>query len=295
MKRATLIILLSFIFSSAFAAEGASLKQFNGSTRVLGATPVEVTVVGYPSEGTQIQKAIDKALGEIQRYSKLFDTDDPESDILKINTNAGKSAVMVDNATYDLLATAVNVSKWTYGAFDVTYPSTSGDYRHIRFDKKDKSILLRKPEMSISVRQIAKGYIADTIVRLIHSYDFHNVMVDVGGIMHATGKDIYGPWQVQVQDPEGGKARRGLNLSGTNLSVASANSSQQIIDGRTKSLAMTCRQVTILARDAATAIAFAEGIYALGPKKGYEVLEYIPNIKGVIFTPDGDIIKSKGL
>ncbi|MBU4483871.1 FAD:protein FMN transferase [bacterium] len=293
MKKIFFITLsIGLIYAHISFAEDPNLKQFTKTFSIFGSTNVEITAVGFPSDSTLIENSMQAAVKEAKRLSSILNPANPKGDIVKLNASAGNAPVTVDESTFHILSTAINISKWTSGAFDIAHPSTKGDYRHIKMIDKDRSVLLKKPGMEITIDNMAKGYIADTIVRVIYSNGVHNVMADVDGIAHAIGEDIHGPWRFQIQDPEGGAARRGITISAKNLGISTVGKRDKVVDARTKQITSTCRQVTVWSRDAADAAAFARGIYALGAKDGLKVCNSLPHIRCIIFTSDGNLLKS---
>ena len=70
-------------------------------------------------------------LTEFRRIDALMSTYKPESELSRVNATAATAPVRVSRELYDLLATSIEYSELTGGAFDVTYASVGYlyDYR----------------------------------------------------------------------------------------------------------------------------------------------------------------------
>lgn len=87
-------------------------------SRILMDTLVTITVVSNSTESAD--KAIDASFSEIEYLEKLLNFFSPDSEITRINKNAGISETKVSPDTLELLMKALYVSEKTEGAFDVT-------------------------------------------------------------------------------------------------------------------------------------------------------------------------------
>jgi thiamine biosynthesis lipoprotein len=72
---------------------------------------------------TRALKAIDAAIGEIQRIEALLTTYKEGSQTNIINEFAGVKPVRVDTEVFDLIERSIRISALTQGAFDITYGS----------------------------------------------------------------------------------------------------------------------------------------------------------------------------
>ncbi|MFQ6091029.1 MAG: FAD:protein FMN transferase, partial [Candidatus Bipolaricaulia bacterium] len=68
-----------------------------------------------------------------------------------------------------------------------------------------------------------------------------------------------------------------------------------ILDPATGRPARSCISVTILAPTARAADALATGVFVLGPQRGMELIERLPQVEGIIVSSEGRIFKSSGL
>jgi thiamine biosynthesis lipoprotein len=68
-----------------------------------------------------------------------------------------------------------------------------------------------------------------------------------------------------------------------------------IIDPDSGEPARRSRSVTIIGRNAALADALSTGIFIMGPEKGLELIERLPDVEGVIVGADNVVSMSSGL
>jgi len=67
------------------------------------------------------------------------------------------------------------------------------------------------------------------------------------------------------------------------------------LDPRTLEPARGCQSVTVIARDGTLADGLDTGIFVLGPERGMELVERLPDVEAVIVDSEGKILVSSGL
>lgn len=78
------------------------------------------TVIQINISGKDKKDATDAVTQEINFLNQKFDDFSPQSDVSKINDNAGKNAVEVDNVTIEIISKALECYKETDGAFNIS-------------------------------------------------------------------------------------------------------------------------------------------------------------------------------
>jgi thiamine biosynthesis lipoprotein len=68
-----------------------------------------------------------------------------------------------------------------------------------------------------------------------------------------------------------------------------------ILDPRSLEPARECQSVTVVAKEGALADGMDTGIFVLGPQRGMELVERLPNVEAVIVDRDGRMTVSSGL
>ncbi len=190
--------------------------------RILMNTLVTITVVSDSKDSAE--KAIDTAFSEIEKLEKLSNFFSPESEVCRINKNAGISEVKVSPDIIDVLDRAIMVSEKTEGAFDVTIgpvitlydfykkikPEENAikkklplvNYRDLIIDRNKSTAFLQKRGMLIDLGGIAKGYAADKAVDTLKKKGISSGLVAVAGEIKAFGLKPDGrPWKIGIRNP----------------------------------------------------------------------------------------------
>ena len=270
-------------------------------------TIVTVTVVSASRDGAD--KAIDGTFSEISKLEKLFNFFSPDSEISKINKNAGISEVKVSPDILDLLEKAMYVSKETGGAFDVTIGPVERlydfhkkikpeedeirrnlplvNYRDLIIHRNRLTVFLRKKGMLIDPGGIAKGYAADKAAEVLKEQGIRSGIVAVAGEIRTFGTKPDGkPWRIGIKNP---RARdheddimATIELSDMAIStsgdyerffIADGKRYHHLLNPRTGHSARECKCVSVIANKGVFTDAFATGVFVLGPEKGMKVLE----------------------
>ena len=191
-------------------------------SKILMDTFVTITVVSNSKD--RAENAINTAFSEIEKLEKLSNFFSSESEVSRINKNAGISGVRVSPDILDMLNKAITVSEKTEGSFDVTIgpvislydfhkkikPEESAvkknlslvDYRELIIDRNRSTAFLRKTGMLIDLGGIAKGYAADKAVETLKRKGINSGLVSVAGDIKAFGLKPDGkPWNIGIRNP----------------------------------------------------------------------------------------------
>ncbi|MFN7934161.1 MAG: FAD:protein FMN transferase [Bryobacteraceae bacterium] len=254
-----------------------------------------------PAEAAQ--RAIDGAFAELERIDRLMSEWKPDSPISQVNQAAGKQPVEVPEELRALLERSVRFSELSHGAFDVTWrgmgriwhfddsftvPTKAEvekarrnvDYRAMRIE--GNRIFLPRPEMSIGLGGIAKGYAVDRAAAVLEKAGFHDYLVDGGGDIRVSGKKHGQPWSLGIQHP---REPRGTLIGRVRLTSGVLVSSgdyerfrmvdgvryHHIIDVRTGYPAMACQSVSVIAAEAEKAVVMGKVVFILGPEEGLRI------------------------
>lgn len=145
------------------------------------------------------------------------------SDVWNINHAAG-APVEVAPETADVIARSLAYSRASGGLFDVTIGAVSSlwDFvagvkpadeaieqaiSHVGYENvsvEGTLVTLADPEARLDLGGIAKGYIADDVVRMLREGGCTQASLSLGGNVYVMGKSFDGDeWNVGVQDPNG--------------------------------------------------------------------------------------------
>ncbi len=129
----------------------------------------------------------------------------------------------------------------------------------------------------IDLSAMAKGYAVDKVRDRLRDAGLHNFVFELGGELFASGLQSDGsPWEVIIANPHGGEAKvialhnQALATSGNQYQIASVTGDGQIvshlIDPETdKPIHRPLSSVSVIAKDCATADAWATAAFIAGP------------------------------
>ncbi|NNJ89131.1 MAG: FAD:protein FMN transferase [Eudoraea sp.] len=302
-----------------------SQEAYTQTLKLMG-SKFDITVVA--NDETVGAGYIDLAVNEIRRIEKLISSWDPYSETSRINQNAGVQPVQVSTELFDLINRALEISKITDGAFDISYASMDKiwifdgsmtqmptkeeihnsvekvGYQHILMDKDQKTVFLAKKGMKIGFGGIGKGYAADKAKALLIDQGVIAGIINASGDMNTWGKQPNGEeWQVAITNPlnqhkvfailpikEGA-----VVTSGNYEKYVSFNGTRysHIIDPRSGYPSSGIISATVFAPSAELADALATAIFVMGTEVGIDRINQLPQIECIIIDDKGGIITSE--
>ena len=170
-------------------------------------------------EGKDLQKKIEKRLHE---FDLSLSTYIPQSIISRINNN--DSTVRTDDDFEKMYSVAMEVSKRTNGAFDITVgplvkawgfgfgnaepskiPDVSKFLPYVGYHKvrlENHKLLKDDPHILIDANALAQGQSSDIIGKLLEDNGCKNYMIDIGGEVVVKGLNKKGQkWQIGIDNP----------------------------------------------------------------------------------------------
>ena len=256
----------------------------------------------------------------------------PDSEISKLNRNAGVSPVVLSQPVFQLLTMARKFSILSEGMFDVTidpvvelwgigtdhasvpapdkleHAVSLVDYRKVVLDPERSSAFLPEKELAVDLGGIAKGYIADQVKDFLVSRGASGGIVDLGGNILAFGRKPDGSdFRIGIQDPFGG---RGSSIGVVTMSEGSLVTSgiyerffeqdgkryHHIFDVKTGfPVENNLSGVSIVTRESAAGDALSTAVFALGLEKGMALVEKTDGVEAVCITKDKEVYISSGL
>ena len=289
-------------------------------------TLIEITLIGEDEEPAK--KAVLQAFQEIRRIEQLMSPWINSSDVVRINSSAGKEWVKVSPETIEVIKKAQEISELSGGGFDITVgpltqlwriarergipPSAEEikqkldlvNFKNVMIDQEGK-VLLKKRGMAIDLGGIAKGYAVDRAFELLKSLGYRNLIVNAGGDLRVGGLKSDQPWSIGIQDPRSPEKIM-AKVSMSNTAIATSGDYEKyfmyqgkryhhIFNPRDGLSAEGCQSVTILCKEEMTADALATAVFVLGPEKGYSLCQKLEGVDCLIVDKDGKIILSPGL
>lgn len=262
------------------------------------------------------QEVFQKARVELKRLEEKFSDYDLESEISRINQQAGLSKVKVSQETIDLLREAISISEKTEGAFDPTVrplmeiwgfkegkqsppPSEKISetlqvvgWERLRIGKE--GVMLERKGMELDLGGIAKGYAVDKVVELLKEAGIRQALVEIGGELYCLGS---GPgsngWKIGIQDPQSAEGiiavlqviDQAVATSGSyeNFYIWEGKRYSHIIDPRSGfPVQNSLISVTIISSKCMEADAWATALFVLGWERAQEIVEKEEDLEAIL-------------
>ena len=288
-----------------------------------------VSITAVASSDQAANRAIDAGFKEVKRLEQLLSTWIPESELSHVNVSAGKTPVQVGPDTLAVVQGAIQVAEMTDGGFNIAIgpavdswsvlddqriPTESDlkalrplvDLQAVHVDVWKRTIFLEKAGMRIDVGGIGKGYAADQAVDALQRAGAVAGVVALSGDIKTFGRLPGGKmFPVGIQHPrQEGAVVAWIDLQDEAISTAGDYERfferdgiryHHILDPRTLQPARSCQSVTVIAREGVWADGLDTGIFVMGPERGMELVEQLPDVEAIIVDQDGRMLVSSGL
>jgi thiamine biosynthesis lipoprotein len=258
----------------------------------------------------------------MQRLENLLSEWRPDSEISKINAAAGQHPVAVSEDTLANVRVSLEVSKWSDGAFDLSWAALRGlylfqpgqeripsdaelkerlplvNYKNIVLDEKAKTVFLRKAGMLLGTGGIAKGYALEKAAQIVEQAGFANYMFFGGGQVVVHGKKGDRGWRVGVQHPRMNdyfgfiESERGSIATSGDYEHAFVKDGQRwhhIIDLHTGRPVTHTSAVTVISDSPFYADAIDTALFIMGPDKAFKKLASAPGPKAEALLVDSEL------
>lgn len=258
------------------------------------------------------------------KYHNYFDTfeDHDVNGLYKINANAGKTAIKIDEELFTFLEFGKDIYYKTNGKTNImmgaltsiwkdsinnkTLPNDDDlnnaskhiDIESLVLDKDNMSAYISDENARIDVGSISKGYVCNLIKDM--DLDLDGYSVSLGGNVLLIGKKNDGSlYKVGIKDPfKENSILEKFELSDTSL-VTSGNYERyfekdgvkyhHIIDPSTLYPSMYYASVTVIYPDSAICDGLSTALFSLSVKEGKGILKQYPDIQVIWVYLDGSI------
>ena len=259
---------------------------------------------------------------ELQKVDNSLSPFNEKSIITAINQNQD---VVLNEMFLDVYGRAMEISRETDGAFDITvaplvnawgfgFKNGSQPSRHqvdsllrlVGYQKLslvDGKVHKKDHRMMLDCSAIAKGYGSDVVARFLESRGVKNYMVEIGGEIVSSGVNAQRlPWKIGVTKPTDdslsakGEIQSVLNV--TDQAMATSGNYRNFYYKGGKKYAHTIDpktgypvqhsllSATVLAKDCATADAYATSFMVLGIEKAKDILAKHPELMAYFIYSD---------
>ena len=273
-------------------------------------TIIQMTVVGVPEE--RAAPALEAAMAEMARLEGVLSEWREDSEISRINQAAGLHPVKVSVDTLANIRVGIEVSKWSDGAFDLSWAALRGlylfqpgqervptdaelaarlplvNYKNIVVDEKAQTVFLKRKGMLLGTGGIAKGYALEKAADILTQAGLENYMFFGGGQVVVHGKKGNRGWRVGVQHPRLNdyfgfiEAERGSIATSGDYEHAFIKDGKRwhhIIDLKTGRPVEHTSAVTVISDSAFYADAIDTALFIMGPDKALAKLATAPGPK----------------
>ncbi|MGE0188470.1 MAG: FAD:protein FMN transferase [Steroidobacteraceae bacterium] len=292
-----------------------------------GIMGTRMTVEVWTDTAAQGNAAIDAVLAEMRRLDESMSTYKSSSEVSRVNAEAAQHPVKISKELFDLLTQAVEFSRITHGAFDITYASVgfmydfrqhekpddkqiaaalpAVNYRHLLLDAAQQTIGFSQPGVRIDLGGIAKGYAVDRGIALLQARGIDHAMVSAGGDSRIIGDRFGKPWIVGIRHPDdASKVIAKIPLVDAALSTSGDYERyfdeggvryHHIIDPKTGKSASKVRSATIIASTATRTDGLSKTAFVLGPDEAMQIYNQLNDVDAILVMPNGKVLYSRGL
>nr|WP_240795578.1 FAD:protein FMN transferase [Aquibacillus halophilus] len=288
-----------------------------------------VTVKIY-DEGKE--DVLEPVFKKIQSLSNQITTNETESDIEKINKNAGVEPVIVSNDIYRLIEAGKTYSEMSGGSFDISIgPLTKLwhigyddarkpnqqeidailsliNYKDVELNSEESTVFLREKGMKLDLGAIAKGFIADEVVAVLKDHNVTTAIIDLGGNIYVLGNNPSGnAWTVGIQNPFAPRGETVGKIPEANKSIVTSGIYERYleVDGTKYHHLLNPKDgypfmndiagVTIISTESIDGDALSTSVFSKGLEGGMDYIESFDGVEAVFVSTDKKIYITSGL
>lgn len=266
----------------------------------------------------------------LQDINDLMSTYLPHSQLNGFNRSRETGWHAVEPELAELVHIALNISKQSNGAFDITvgplvslwgfgptetefsFPSSteiriakrSIGYHHVQARLNPAALNKKLGDVVLDLSAIAKGYAVDQIAEILDAENVEHYMVEVGGEVKGKGLAPHGkPWRIGIETPDTQRGNIEAVVSLDNVGVATSGDYRNFIEheGKRYSHAIDprtgypvkhyLRSVTVIHESVALADAWATAFLVLGADKAYKLAQQ-KDMAILLITQQDKILKT---
>lgn len=292
------------------------------------------TIIHLMVEHQNANLVLDELVERLKEYEMRFSANDARSELMEVNKQAGVMPVKVHPSLYELIkigkfhSTASNsslniaigplVQAWRIGFNDAKVPRdteihsllSKTDANNIILDDENETVFLKKTGMFIDLGALAKGFIADLLIREMESMGVRAGMVNLGGNVMTYGhspnqKDGY--WRIGIQHPFLSRGNNIAIVRALNQSVVTSGIYERkltvnkqtyhhILDPQTGYPIQTeIAALTIVSKKSVDGEIWTGRLFGKSPAEILDTLDGIEDVAGIVVTMDGELYYSESL
>ncbi|QFT12785.1 FAD:protein FMN transferase [Vibrio sp. THAF190c] len=304
------------------------MKNYRAKFEMMG-TIIDL-VVNHPN-GDQL---IREAYLQLMDYTERFSANSTDSELTRVNNNAGIAPVAVNSDLFELIKLAklhsetLNnpfnvaigplVKAWRIGFKGAKLPSQHEiktklalvDPTNIILDEQQHSVFLNQSGMEIDLGAIAKGYFADRVKQKLIDANVESGFISLGGNVLTIGqspKNSNGSWNVGIQNPfsNRGEVIRVVPLQGMSMVTSGINERFFELDGKRYHhlldektgypIATDIASLTIICSESVDGEIWSTAGFLSSALESIDYLNTIKGIEAVIISDKREVIMTNGL
>jgi thiamine biosynthesis lipoprotein len=280
------------------------------------------------------EEVLDEAFARVEELDEKLSSNDTGSEIDAINQNAGVEPVEVSNDVFPLLEAAAEYSAVPNGGFDYTIGPITNlwrigfddarvpedneieavlplvDHEKAELNADDQTVFLTEEGMRLDLGAIAKGYIADEVIKIMRDNGVTTGIVDLGGnvvVMGDSPTRDTGGWNVGVQDPNAPRSNYVAAINLKDKSIVTSGIYERYIeeDGERYHHLLNpetgypfdneLASVTIISDKSVDGDGLSTLVFGFGLEAGLEYVNDLDGIEAVFITKDNELYTTEGL
>lgn len=270
------------------------------------------------------EEYIDKAFSDLGDAEKKISAFIDDSEIHRINSNAGIAPVTVSEEVFSLIELALELEKetdgffspllgpltmlWNIGRENQRVPEEEEIERALELidsdccilDRDRRTVFLARSGMALDLGGIGKGYVSDAIVESLRKEGASSGLINLGGNVYAMGrKEGGGKWKIGITDPGSARSECFDTIEAEDEAVSTSGPYQRFFeeDGRIYHHILDSRtgypvesdiiSATVIAPLSAYSDAYATALYAMGLERALDFARS-KGLKAVLLTRSGE-------
>lgn len=303
-------------------------------------TPIEDTqflmgtVVQIKIYNENKKMALKDAFDRVKVLADKITVNQKGSEVDAVNNQAGVKPVKVSADILRLIKGAIYFSKnsedsfdlaigpitslWHIGFDDARKPSQAEidrelkfvNYKNVVLDEKKRTVFLKQKGMKLDLGGIAKGYIADEVVKVLKKDGVNTAIVDLGGNIFVMGTSPTGknkPWTVGIQDPESPRGTSLGKLPASNQTIVTSGIYERYLKVGNKTYMHLMNPktgypfdnnlmgVSIITKKSINGDGLSTATFDKGLKEGLKYIESKKDTEAIFVTKDHKVYITSGL
>ena len=329
------LILCTFLFSCETKVQKNKYTEYS-----MDYFDTVITIIGYEDTQEEFDEVAEYILAELGEYHKLYSIYhrfDGIENLCTINelSDGGHRTVKADKRIIDMLLYAKEMYAFTEGTVNVAMGSVLSlwhNYREIGkdnpaeaslppmekliqasghtdisklvIDEENCTVTLIDPLMKLDVGAVAKGYATECVAQSLEEQGITGYVLNVGGNIRTIGSKPDGkPWDIGLENPQGGDFLEYLQLNGQSIVTSGSYQRYYYVDGKryhhiihpdTLMPAEGFLSVSVICEDSGFGDVLSTALFCLPLEKGLELIESVPDTEALWVSQDGVKTASSG-